>query len=169
MKRFLFHYLASHFLADRNSTTTNKEEKEQEIWRTQTNLWWFFLSFVVGLWLARKKKSQPKTTEGYDYYLSPSIFSSFVYINFSKDESENRRGNNLLYPSVSSHLCLGFGYIIKHSVQIPDDESRHHPTAISQRTSHKKIAFLFSGIAFGIGSLEAVGRFAKYYSDAHGR
>merc|ERR1712086_485940 len=31
MKRFLFHYLASHFLADRNSTTTNKEEKEQEI------------------------------------------------------------------------------------------------------------------------------------------
>ena len=125
MKRFLFHYLASHFLADRNSTTTNKEEKEQEIWRTQTNLWWFFLSFVVGLWLARKKKSQPKTTEGYDYYLSPSIFSSFVYINFSKDESENRRGNNLLYPSVSSHLCLGFGYIIKHSVQIPDDESRH--------------------------------------------
>ena len=109
------------------------------------------------------------STEGYDYYLSPSIFSSFVYINFSKDESENRRGNNLLYPSVSSHLCLGFGYIIKHSVQIPDDESRHHPTAISQRTSHKKIAFLFSGIAFGIGSLEAVGRFAKYYSDAHGR
>jgi len=68
---------------------------------------------------------EPKTTEGYDYYLSPSIFSSFVYINFSKDESENRRGNNLLYPSVSSHLCLGFGYIIKHSVQIPDDESRH--------------------------------------------
>jgi len=65
------------------------------------------------------------STEGYDYYLSPSIFSSFVYINFSKDESENRRGNNLLYPSVSSHLCLGFGYIIKHSVQIPDDESRH--------------------------------------------
>jgi len=52
--------------------------------------------------LARKKKSQPKTTEGYDYYLSPSIFSSFVYINFSKDESENRRGNNLLYPSVGT-------------------------------------------------------------------
>ena len=31
-----------------------------------------------------------------------------------------------------------------------------YTTAISQRTSHKKIAFLFSGIAFGIGSLEAV-------------
>ena len=52
-------------------------------------------------------------------------------------EGNNREPRNIIHwslgvllPSVSSHLCLGFGYIIKHSVQIPDDESRPGPRHI---------------------------------------
>jgi len=44
-------------------------------------------------------------------------------------------GEPFWYPSVSSHLCLGFGYIIKHSVQIPDDDSRE-----GRKQEHKKKA-----------------------------
>ena len=108
-----------------------RKEKEQEIWRTQTNLWWFFLflSSLFLFWLGWSQRPDGKTlstfpsliSTGFFFdpffcqYITKLIISYFLQIHFIFFNITYLIIGNVLSASESKrvlHLLPSFYYIL---------------------------------------------------------